>query len=58
MGSRGPLELVPLGTRVASQLRHDVKVRAATEGRTVQDLVTQALREYLQNHEDPSAASR
>jgi predicted DNA binding CopG/RHH family protein len=43
-------ELVPLGTRVTSQLRRDVKIRAAIEGRSVQDLVTQALHEYLKNH--------
>ena len=48
-------ELVPLGTRVTSQLRRDVKVRAAIEGRSVQDLVTQALHEYLKNHDEPAS---
>jgi predicted DNA binding CopG/RHH family protein len=46
--------LVPLATRVTAQLRRAVKARAALEGRPVQELVTQALTEYLGNHEDPT----
>lgn len=46
-------ELVPLATRVTEHLRRAVKARAALEGRSVQDLVSQALMEYLENHDEP-----
>ena len=54
MAATDSSELVPLGTRVTSQLRRDIKVRAALEGRSVQELVTQALGEYLDNHDAPA----
>lgn len=47
------VELVAFATRVADPLRRSVKARAALEGRSVQDLVTQALEEYLENHDPP-----
>ena len=47
--------LVPLATRVSEQLRRAVKARAAIEGRSVQDLVAEALNEYLENHDEPDA---
>lgn len=46
-------DLVPLATRVDESLRRAVKARAAMEGRSVQDLVAQALSEYLEKHADP-----
>jgi plasmid stability protein len=46
-------DLVPLATRVTERLRRAVKARAALEGRSVQDMVTQALTEYLDNHAEP-----
>jgi plasmid stability protein len=48
-------ELVPLATRVTEHLRRAVKARAALEGRSVQDLVSQALSEYLTNHGEPES---
>lgn len=48
-------QLVPLATRVAEHLRRAVKARAALEGRSVQDLVSQALSEYLASHDEPEA---
>lgn len=48
-------DLVPLATRITDRLRRDVKVRAALEGRPVQDLVAQALSEYLDNHDEPAS---
>lgn len=53
MGTHEALELVSLATRVAEPLRRAVKARAALEGRSIQDLVAQALEEYLENHEAP-----
>lgn len=50
-------ELVPLATRVTEHLRRAVKARAALEGRSVQDLVSQALCEYLENHDEPETSS-
>ena len=50
-------ELVPLATRVTEHLRRAVKARAALEGRSVQDLVSQALSEYLENHDEPETSS-
>lgn len=51
------LELVTLATRIADPLRRSVKARAALEGRSVQGLVTQALEEYLENHDAPEHVS-
>lgn len=53
MDSDDSVELVPFATRVTDSLRRSVKARAALEGRSVQDLVTQALEEYLKNHDAP-----
>ena len=53
-----PSGLVPLATRIPHDLRRDVKVRAALEGRAVQELVAQALGEYLQNHVEPAQELR
>jgi hypothetical protein len=49
-------ELVPLATRVTEPLRRAVKARAAMEGRSVQNLVSQALGEYLENHDEPETS--
>jgi plasmid stability protein len=46
-------DLVSLATRVTERLRRAVKARAALEGRSVQDMVSQALTEYLDNHAEP-----
>jgi predicted HicB family RNase H-like nuclease len=51
-------QLVPLATRVTDRLRREVKVRAALEGRPVQELVAQALNEYLENHEQSAPGPR
>jgi hypothetical protein len=56
MPATKPSDLVPLATRVTEQLRREVKSRAALEGRAVQDLIAQALIEYLSNHAESGPA--
>lgn len=55
MPARDQLDLVPLATRVSERLRREVKSRAALEGRPVQELIAQALSEYLSNHGEPES---
>lgn len=58
MSDQEASELVPLATRITERLRREVKARAAMEGRPVQDLVAQALNEYLENHEKSAPGPR
>lgn len=55
MPAHDQLDLVPLATRVSERLRREVKSRAALEGRPVQELIAQALSEYLNNHSEPDS---
>jgi hypothetical protein len=51
-------DLKPLGLPVATLLHRDLKVRAALEGRTMKDLLEEALRDLLAKPHNNEPQSR
>lgn len=49
-GASNSGDVVKLGTRVPRELARALKIAAATRGRTEQDIVIEAVREWLARH--------